>query len=145
MWLASRPRDVSVTSAPSGCAWISPCRTSIRVSSKCFGRYTGDPSALRRPGDRGDFVGEVHLAVVVRDVADLLAGAGEAPEAVRVAADAVDDEEGNAVLVGDVLGLDHPDRLLDLVAPREVGAERPVHGLDVAGLDLVDVVVARPA
>ena len=47
------------------------------------------------------------------------------------------------MLVGDVLGLDHPDRLLHLVTPREVGAEGAVHDLDVARFHVVDVVVAR--
>ena len=63
----------------------------------------------------------------------------------RVAADPVDDQERHAVLVGDVGRLDHPDRLLHLVAPREIGAERPMHHLDVAGLHVLDVVVAGPA
>src|SRR5882724_13162408 len=55
--------------------------------------------ALGRAGDGGDLVGEVDLAVVLRLVADLRARVGEAPEPVRVAADAVDDEEGHPVLV----------------------------------------------
>src|SRR5262249_2983761 len=46
---------------------------------------------LRRARELGDAVGEIHLAVVLRRVADLALGAGQAPEAVRVAADAVDD------------------------------------------------------
>src|SRR5262249_13822242 len=96
-------------------------------------------------GDRRDLVGEVHLAVVLRGIADLLARVGEAPEAVRVAADALDDQERHPVLVGDGLGLDHSDRLLPLVPARQVGAERAVHPLDVAGLDMIDVVVPRAA
>jgi hypothetical protein len=64
----------------------------------------------------------------------------------RVAADAVDDEEGHAELVGDVLGLDHADGLLHLVALGEIGAQAPVHHLDVPRLDLAQIgVVARPA
>src|SRR5437870_916065 len=47
-------------------------------------------SLLGRAGDLGDAVSEVHLAVVLRRVADLALGAGQAPEAVGVAADAVD-------------------------------------------------------
>src|SRR5215831_15607048 len=105
---------------------------------------SGRPSRLRRAARDGrDLVGEVHLAVVLRLVADLRLRAGQAPEAVRVAADPVDDQERDAVVVLDVLGLDHADGLLDLVAPREVRAERPVHHLDVARLHVLDVVVAR--
>jgi hypothetical protein len=64
----------------------------------------------------------------------------------RVAADAVHDEEGHPVLVGDVLRLDHADGLLDLVALGEVGAEAPVHHLEVSRLDLAEIgVVARAA
>src|SRR3989454_6205119 len=102
-------------------------------------------SLLGRAGDFGDPVGEVHLAVVLGRVADLAAGAGQAPEAVGVAADAVDDQEGDAVLVGDVERLHHLDGLLGLVARGEIGAERAVHDLDVAGLDGVEVVVAGGA
>src|SRR5207249_1299486 len=72
-------------------------------------------------------------------------GAGQAPEAVCVAADPVDDQERYAVLVLDVGRLHHADRLLDLIAPREIGAERPMHHLDVPGLHLLDGVVAPPA
>src|SRR5216683_1533908 len=104
------------------------------------------PLFLGGAGDRGDLVGEVDLAVVFRRVADLLARVDDTPEAVRVAADAVDDQEGHPVLVGDVLGLDHANRLLDLVPLGEIGAEAPVHHLDVARLDLPEIgVVARAA
>src|SRR5262245_65945561 len=72
------------------------------------------PLALREAG--GDLLGEVDLAVVQRLVADLRAGVGDAPEPVCVAADAVDDQEGHAVLVGDVLRLHHADGLLYLFA-----------------------------
>src|SRR5206468_5294033 len=95
--------------------------------------------------DGGDRVGEVHLAVVLRLVTDLRLGAGQAPEAVRVAADPVDDQERNAVLVRDVRGLDHAYRLLNLIAPREIGTERPVHHFDVPGLHVLDIVVTRAA
>src|SRR5882724_11709748 len=102
--------------------------------------------ALRGLGNGGDLVREVDLAVVLGLVADLRARVGNAPEAMRVAADAVDDEEGHPVLVGNVLRLDHADGLLHLVALREIGAEAPVHHLEVSRLDLTEVgVVARPA
>src|SRR5713101_7805568 len=100
---------------------------------------------LRGLRDGGDLVGEVDLAVVLGLVSNLLPGVGDAPETMRIAADAVDDEEGHPVLVGDVLRLDHADGLLDLIPPRQVGPQSPVHDLDVAGLDVVDIVVARPA
>jgi hypothetical protein len=47
------------------------------------------------------------------------------------------------VLVLDALGLDHADGLLDLVPPRQVGAQRAVHDGNVPGGHAVDVVVAR--
>src|SRR5438132_9533709 len=104
------------------------------------------PLFLRGAGDGGDLVGEVDLAVVFRRVADLLARVGDAPEAVGVAADAVDDEERHAVFVGDVLGLDHADRLLHLIPLGEIRTAAAVHHLDIARLDLAEVaVVARPA
>src|SRR5262249_36980267 len=96
------------------------------------------PLALREAG--GDLLGEVDLAVAQRLVADLRAGVGDAPEPVCVAADAVDDQEGHAVLVGDVLRLHHADGLLYLVALREIGAEAAVHRLEIAGLREVGVV-----
>src|SRR6266403_1728483 len=95
--------------------------------------------------DGGDLVGEVHLAVVLGPVAELAPGAGQAPEPVGVAADAVDDEERNTVVVRDVLGLHHPDGLLRLIARREIRAEGPMHRRDIARLDVIDVVVARAA
>src|SRR5712692_5588999 len=47
MWLASSPPAVSVTSAPSGCAWINSWRTSTRDSLKCAGRYIRSPPCRR--------------------------------------------------------------------------------------------------
>src|SRR5262249_51196692 len=67
-----------------------------------------------RPSDGRDLVREVHLAVVLGGIAERPPRAGEAPEAVRVAADAVDDQERDAVLVDDARRLDHSDRLLNL-------------------------------
>src|SRR5262249_10425612 len=69
---------------------------------------------------------------------------GDTPEPVRVAADAVDDQERHAVLVLDPFRLHHANRLLDLVASREIRTEGAMHGGDVTGLDVIDVVVAWP-
>src|SRR5215510_13105572 len=103
---------------------VPACPVSSRgcpVSAGMILLFWGDPV------DTGDLVGEVDLAVIGWLVAYGLAGVGDAPEAVGVAADAVDDEEGDVVGVFDALGLDHLDGLLDLVAAREVGPERAVH------------------
>src|SRR5215471_4869265 len=101
--------------------------------------------SLGRAHQRGNLVGEVDLAVVLRLVADLPARTGDAPEAVRVAADAVHDQEAHPVLVRDVLGLDHPHGLLYLVALREVGAEPAVQHLQVGGVLAKVRIVARAA
>ena len=45
------------------------------------------------------------------------------------------------MLVGDGVGLDHPDRLLHLIAPGEVRPQGTVHGLDVPGFDPVQIVI----
>src|SRR5262245_1235313 len=142
----------ATTTATSGRAVASRAAHS-RVVGVCGGSMSSVigiawPSARlgsARPGGAGesrDLVGEVDLAVVLGNVADLGPRVGDAPEAVGVAADAVHDQEGHAVLVGDVFRLHHADGLLDLISPREIGAEGAMHDLDVAWGDAIEVVVA---
>src|SRR5438045_8672231 len=126
--------------ARAGAASSTPART--RTAIRIMMSYV---SSLGGPRDGGDLVGEVHLAVVLRTVADLAPGAGQAPEPVGVAADAVDDEERDAIGVRDVLRLHHPDSLLRLIARREIRAEGSMHRRDITRLDVIDVVVARAA
>ena len=54
----------------------------------------------------GDVVGELDLRVVLRLVADDLPSVRDRPERTGVVADAVEDLEGHAVVVGDRVGLD---------------------------------------
>src|SRR5262245_41538357 len=152
----SRPADGPMSTAatiafvPRACASRATRRTVARpmplaapVTSTRIVILLGGALFLGRARDGRDLIGEVDLAVVLGLVADLPLRAGQAPEPVRVAADAVDDQERDAVVVLDVFRLHHPDGLLGLVTRREVGAERTMHGGDVAGLDGVEVVVAR--
>src|SRR5262245_15527661 len=127
----SEPRSLRVDNPPT-------CRdgVGVRPIALCVAiRQPRGPGALsgwlRRARDLRDLVREVDLAVVLGTIADRVTGVGDGPEAVGVAADPVDDEERDAVLVADRFRLHHPDRLLDLVASREIGAERPMHRGDV--------------
>ncbi len=83
-----------------------------RGADRCAEEWSLRPGA----GQLGDPVGEADQAVVVRRVAALLEGVGQAPEAVGVAADAVDHQERDSVRILDEVLIDHADRLLVLVA-----------------------------
>src|SRR5207302_7118441 len=94
---------------------------------------------LRKP------VGEANLTIVLGLVADDLLGIDDAPEAVAVAADAVEDLEGDAVLVPDIRGFDRFHEELDLISDAQVGAETAMQRLEIVGAALVDVGLARAA
>ncbi len=68
-----------------------------------------------------DLVGEPQLGVVLRGVADHRAGVDDAPEGAGVAGDAVEDLEGDPVLVLDVGRLERLDEELGQVARADVG------------------------
>src|SRR6202011_2071319 len=98
------------------------CQRAAHVISSVRRVHGASPAMLlfagRRSGARGggagngsDLVGEVDLAVILRTVPDLPPGVGDAPKPVGVPTDAVDDQEGDTVLIRNVLGLDHPDCL----------------------------------
>ncbi len=68
-------------------------------AAHCWFGSVREGGLLRHAADNaGDLVGEADLAVVFGRVTDLLEGVGQAPEAVGVAADAVDHQEWDPVL-----------------------------------------------
>lgn len=58
------------------------------------------------PRDLGDSIREFHLTVVLGRIADNFARVGDTPEVVRIAAHAVENLEGYAVLIFDIRRLD---------------------------------------
>src|SRR5262249_33468108 len=112
-------------------------KRSFRCSTNPCSLFLQNPAKLVREAD---------LAVVLGGVADHLLGAGDAPEAVAVAADAVEDLErggGGGAVAG---GVDRLDEGLRWVADAEGGAERPAQLLGIGSpLGEVDARLARPA
>src|SRR2546425_674109 len=98
---------------------------------------------FRRPSQCGDLVRKRHLAVVFGVVPEPLSSVGDAPEAVGVPADPIHDQERDPVFIGDVLRLDHADRLLHLITSGEVRAQSAVHTPDVSGLHAVNIILTR--
>src|SRR5688572_3050709 len=72
---------------------------------------------------RGDVAGVEHLRVVLWLVAEHSPGVGDRPEGARIAGNAIDDLEGHAPLVADILGLHRLDEQLSQVARRDEGAQ----------------------
>ena len=80
-----------------------------------------------------DALGKLHFAVVLRGVADHAAGIREAPEGARVAGDAVEDLEWDAVGVPDIRRLDAFRYQLGEIACAEIRTEIALVCFRVAG------------
>src|SRR3989442_7877044 len=100
---------------------------------------------LRRSSQYGNLVRKRHLAVVFGTVPEPLSSVGDAPEAVGVSADPIHDQKRHAVFIGDVLRLDHANRLLHLITSGEVRAQSAVHTPDVSAPHPIDIILARTA
>ena len=89
---------------------------------------------------------EVHLAIVLGSVTDDLAGVGDTPKVVCVAAHPVEDLKRHTVLVVDVRRFDALHEQLHLIALTEIGTESAVHYFDLTRLDTTQIgVVAGTA
>ena len=104
------PRDLPISSR----------EANARSGPLCGRRRCG---AARLDEVPTDLVGELQLGVVLGGVANHLAGVDDAPEGAGVAGDAVEDLEGDPVLVFDVGRLERLDEELSQVAGTDIGPE----------------------